>query len=157
MVSLLAFLYDCLLGVDRCFGALKQHIDETKQQRQQDDAGSTAYGLQAGKRCFFGREVTHNQQIAHPFTGCVFHRRRGYTPILPLRDDLLIGFVMEMLVRKMVGPGSEGFGQTILGGIDYRALRQSVPVCIPSEHPHARFPCLPVEMLLADDHGHLEA
>ena len=60
-----------------------------------------------------------------------------------------------MLVRKRIRPRRKGIGKAALGGIDHYTSGQTVPVrCLP-DHAHAIFPCLLIQMLLANDHSQL--
>ena len=146
-----------LLGADARVGAAEQDIDHRQQERQQHPAGGPGQGQQPREGRLFGGDVAHDQQVADLFARSVPQGYGGNPPVLPIGVDLPVRFEVCVLARHLAGPGREGVGQAALGGVDHHAMGQAVPRRPPVRAGASLFPGLPVQTLLADDHGQLVA
>jgi hypothetical protein len=156
-VGPLALTQRRLLGADARVGTAQQDINGGQQQHQQQQAGGSTQGEQARKGRIGGGDVAHDQQVSDFLARNIAQRHRGDPPVPPARGDIPVRSSGGTPARHLVGIGCKGIGQTPLRGVDHHAAWQALPVSLAPEQAHARFPALPVQVLLADDQGQLAA
>ena len=143
-----------LLSLDAFVGPEQQDIQESQQRGQKNQRPSNRHDKVSVERRLCRGNVEQDDQVAHLGAGDVGQRVNQHSPRLAVEGCFRSHIFVRMprLIDEAVAFGREP-GQ---GGIDQHFVWEPVPVGLPAQHLHARFPRGSIQHVFFDGHCQFE-